>query len=602
MTSQVAVKVYANDDDALIFWSVAKAIPDCLGFAIERRIYDPADPSLTKILHTNILPNRIGFGGDPTAKPGQTRISTKWPFQRFWWTDHAADQGDIVSYRVIPMVKPAEKPVRRDDLASEWSEVRSLLAPPNSRFNVFFNRGFIISQFMARYLEREKITPRQFKERIGTEVETYIRRFLYGNLGAALFTELGIAESENGHVFAALYELDDDELVAKLCGLGSRAHVVLANGSVPHKKGAKMAEERLVGDQNKEARRRLLDAGVDVGEHDRFVSPGALGHNKFMIRTDADRKPQTLWTGSTNWTTTGLCTQLNNGLLTKDPDIVKTYMAQWKLLRASKSDWPEKLVDSNTAPKLFKAPAPKKLEGFVPFEAPPPASTGSVWFTRTHRKSDLKALNQLIKDTQAGILFLMFMPGTKGVLQMIRDTALQKPDLYLRGVVSELPELSSEAPADQPQALQIDVHRDELVQQLKAEVVQPEGIEHPVSHWALSELTHAKFKGNIGNAIVHSKCMVIDPFSNHPVVVTGSHNMSEPASTANDENFIIIHDEPALAEAYAVHIMAAYDHYRYRAVQRKDKPLSTSGRWMTPKLRESARELEVWGVRSRPGA
>ncbi|MBB3606421.1 phosphatidylserine/phosphatidylglycerophosphate/cardiolipin synthase-like enzyme [Mycolicibacterium sp. BK556] len=598
MTSPVTIKVYANDDDALIFWSVPKAIPHCLGFAIERRVYDPADPQMEKILHTNILPNRIGFAGDPGAKAGQTKVSTKWPFQRFWWTDHAADQGDIVSYRVIPMVEPAEMPVRRDDLASEWSEVRVLLAPSNSRFFVFFNRGFIISQFMARYLEREKITPRQFKDRIGSDVENYIRRFLYGNLGAALLTELGIAQSENGHVFAALYELDDEELIAKLCSLGKRAHVVLSNGSVPHKKGAKMADERLTGDQNKIVRKRLLDAGVDVGKHDRFVSPGALGHNKFMIRTDANKKPQTLWTGSTNWTTTGLCTQLNNGLLTKDPDIVKTYMAQWKLLRRAKSDWTEELVGSNTAPKPFEAPAPKKLQGFVPFDTPPPASTGTVWFTRTHGKTDLKALNKLVGDAQAGILFLMFMPGTKGVLQMIRDTALKKPDLYLRGVVSELPDLSPDAPADGPLPVQIDVHRDEQVQRLRADVVQPEGIEHPMSKWALGELTHAKFKGNIGNAIVHSKCMVIDPFSDHPVVVTGSHNMSEPASTANDENFIIIHDEPALAQAYAVHIMAAYDHYRYRAVQQKDKPLSKTGRWMAPKLRESVRELAVWGVRS----
>lgn len=73
------------------------------------------------VLHTNVLPNRIGFEGDPEAKPGSTRVSTKWPFQRFWWTDHAADQGDIVSYRVIPMMEPAEKPVKREDLASEWS-------------------------------------------------------------------------------------------------------------------------------------------------------------------------------------------------------------------------------------------------------------------------------------------------------------------------------------------------------------------------------------------------------------------------------------------------------------------------------------------------
>jgi hypothetical protein len=31
--------------------------------------------------------------------------STEWPFQRFSWTDHDAETGDTVSYRVIPIVR-----------------------------------------------------------------------------------------------------------------------------------------------------------------------------------------------------------------------------------------------------------------------------------------------------------------------------------------------------------------------------------------------------------------------------------------------------------------------------------------------------------------
>jgi hypothetical protein len=35
-------------------------------------------------------------------------------------------------------------------------------------------------------------------------------------------------------VYAALFELDDPELITDLCALGSRARVVLANGDKPH--------------------------------------------------------------------------------------------------------------------------------------------------------------------------------------------------------------------------------------------------------------------------------------------------------------------------------------------------------------------------------
>ena len=73
--------------------------------------------------------------------------------------------------------------------------------------------------------------------------------------------------------------------------------------------------------ENKEARKRLLKKGVDVqvARKDRFISPGALGHNKFLVRTDKKGKPISVWTGSTNWAPTGLCTQVNNGILIENP-------------------------------------------------------------------------------------------------------------------------------------------------------------------------------------------------------------------------------------------------------------------------------------------
>ncbi|MBO9635999.1 MAG: hypothetical protein J7578_23045, partial [Chitinophagaceae bacterium] len=47
--------------------------------------------------------------------------------------------------------------------------------------------------------------------------------------------------------------------------------------------------------------------------------------------------------------------------------------------------------------------------------------------------------------------------------------------------------------------------------------------------------------------------------------ITGSHNFSASASGKNDENLIIIRNNPGLAERYAVNIMSNYQHYRWRA-------------------------------------
>jgi hypothetical protein len=66
-------------------------------------------------------------------------------------------------------------------------------------------------------------------------------------------------------------------------------------------------------------------------------------------------------------------------------------------------------------------------------------------------------------------------------------------------------------------------------------------------------------------AIVHSKVIVIDPFSDQCAVITGSHNFSVSASEKNDENLVIVRGNQKLAQAYALHINGVYDHYSWRA-------------------------------------
>jgi PLD-like domain len=65
--------------------------------------------------------------------------------------------------------------------------------------------------------------------------------------------------------------------------------------------------------------------------------------------------------------------------------------------------------------------------------------------------------------------------------------------------------------------------------------------------------------------IVHSKAIVVDPFSDDCAVITGSHNFSVSASDKNDENLVIVHGNTKLAQAYALHINGVYDHYSWRA-------------------------------------
>jgi phosphatidylserine/phosphatidylglycerophosphate/cardiolipin synthase-like enzyme len=58
--------------------------------------------------------------------------------------------------------------------------------------------------------------------------------------------------------------------------------------------------------------------------------------------------------------------------------------------------------------------------------------------------------------------------------------------------------------------------------------------------------------------------MVIDPFSTHPIIVTGSANFSKNSSVDNDENQLVIFDQPAVTDVYLTEFMRMYDHYRFR--------------------------------------
>ncbi len=71
---------------------------------------------------------------------------------------------------------------------------------------------------------------------------------------------------------------------------------------------------------------------------------------------------------------------------------------------------------------------------------------------------------------------------------------------------------------------------------------------------------------NAGFAIIHDKILVIDPFWDNCVVVTGSHNLGHKASYDNDENLVIVEGNQKLAMAYATHVLDVYDHFaaRYR--------------------------------------
>jgi hypothetical protein len=578
---EMSLVAYHNCEDVELFWRVSvngaadASIPGVLGFMLERQRRG-ADGNWN---NTEVIRNRVGFTDEPETSTEEndsppSKPSKLWPFQCYDWTDHGANNGQTVRYRVSAVRLPNGGTAGTTPLVAVadtgWSEPIEVSAAGGDGVSAYFNRGAVMSQYVARIARINGWNARDIKKHI-KEIEEPLRRFLSGELRLALLRLLDGAIDDPGlDFYAALYELTDDELVGRLKLLAGRGHVVLSNGSDEH------------GDGNADARQQLEDAGLDV--QDRLLGTKGLGHNKFaVVVRRQNRVPLRAWTGSTNWAATGLCTQLNNAIEFDNREIAALFLDQWDRLDDAGSSFPAALVQANA-------------------QSPRQVGNVDVWFTRVRNKSthnvglgaDLQALVDLVNGANEAILYVMFQPGPEP-LTSILQRAQQR---YVRGVVSTV--TSSNEEAFSLAGISDKVYHTALVQ--------PEGIGRDFAWW-IKEVTRAQFltplqNPGIGHAITHAKMIVIDPLSDHCAVITGSHNFSGSASEKNDDNFVVVRGDRALAEAYAVACLSTYRHYRWRAyvkdmVEAGKSPwshLKDSPAWQSEYLTAPRRaHLAMWG-------
>lgn len=530
---------YANNDVVQIGWSVDAKIPGCLGFAVYRL---PADADVPE----EPLTSHVGFDdGDSStwiAKP-----TTQQPIAAFRWRDLAPSREKPVRYKVVAMQGPPDNP-------QPMPGFEPLITPPVNatetygNVRVYFNRGVLSTQHLSRALitKGEKPSSAAILKFIGNEGDA-LRLGLTGELLEGLTSIIRRANTEGGKCYASLYELTDKELIGLLAGL-DQVEVVLSNNGTgdkgePYDKG------------NTAAAAALKDKQV----FRRYMPKGQIGHNKFVVYVGPDNQPKAVVTGSTNWTATGLCTQSNNCIVIESPELAQQYLDYWHALK-----------DDAEAAGIPDAPAPmSKIQGKTlrdanaqprPAVSIPGGPSVQVWFSPNMpgllRKTpklppDLKTLFDLCEQAEQAVLFLCFQPGGTGspiptIVKFLSGVSERKPALLIRGVIS-----------DQAEAEEFMRFRDP---DEDADVIAPAGILDGFAAWE-KEFYKA------GNAIVHDKICVIDPFSDKCVVATGSHNLGYRASHNNDENMVILRGDQRIAQAYATHVFDIYNHYRWRYYQ-----------------------------------
>jgi len=526
------VRVFANCDMALIAWQTEAFIPGCRGFAIVREISGAAGDATDDFVNTY-----VGFQGG-THTSGQAESSSVWPIQRFFWNDYAVSQGQKVRYRVIPMMgsagnltKPAE---------SEWSGWTDWIIVGTSQtpgFEAYFNRGIVGAQFLARQAN----TSKQFDAMLKTDIQTAgskNRDFLSGPLRIALLAILSQAQRDGVKIYTALYELNDPEIIDAFTALGKNCNLLLGSGAFHAASKGKPA----VTDENAEIRAKLR-AENKIKLFDRLVTGNHFAHNKFIVFCDRNDKPVKVWTGSTNTTVTGLCTQVNNGLVIKDPSTALAYKDRWDELHSAGNGYPPSLSQKGSIPA-------KNSIGTAPITA---------WNVTCNGFVDLNDARRHILAAKQGVLFLMFNPGTGGgkradsLLQDIQD--LGNNGLYIHGVINQA-QASGSAEDDAATAKIQLTEGNKLLPPAPAMAITPHQLTDAGKNWF-----HQAFRYNM--VMIHSKVVLIDPFGPNPVLMTGSHNMGPKASQYNDDNLAIIENAPGLAAEYAVNILGVYGHYKW---------------------------------------
>jgi phosphatidylserine/phosphatidylglycerophosphate/cardiolipin synthase-like enzyme len=621
MAGIVSARAYANNEVAYVAWDVDGVIPGCLGFEVTR-VYLKADGQEKERVRCAAW---VGFKGqrNPEWLPQHTGI---WPVQKLSWRDLTLRKkrsgmtrrpaearvrfeiravGDLQpGMEAAPdptpkLVKVAErddngKPVKGPDGKTKMIEVKAYKGTPRplgylgpavatndilvtSRRGVFrstFTNGILAAQWLSNVLlEDGVITPNELIDKLSDPKDPH-RKYLAGDV-LPLLHELF---SQPGEFFLGLYELEDKELLDLLVANAARIHVILANTSA--------GDDGVWDVRNSEARKALVDANADL-QHRMFNNSVHIGHNKFVVHVPPGGAARSVFTGSTNWTSTGVAGQTNNALLIEDDKVAGVFLDYWTRMKA------DALAVPNPFGKAMKSSTQSAQFRLDNMTAVTTDLTGgaklTTWFSpntvsRTKGKKtppDLVEVYRRMRLAKDAILFLAFYPGQKGKDCLIGEAVeigLKDRKLIVVGAVSSPNAMPNYEPADKQgtddtsddvKAVSPHVFRDANVEIVRASRIDDRSL---LKDFGVEKLT-AKSVG----AIIHDKICVIDPLSDNCSVILGSHNLGFKASYSNDENMVIVEGDTALAQAYAVHVLDVYDHYRFRAIEAERKRQGKSG-------------------------
>jgi phosphatidylserine/phosphatidylglycerophosphate/cardiolipin synthase-like enzyme len=518
------VKGYAGTNGVLLAFDLDESLKqDCLGFAIKHK---EENKQWQWLLSSLTFP-----GLQHTLPQWNATPSNLAPIQKFRWADYSIKPGVVCKYAVYPVYGTAEQPQLGDGLEVELKTDDG--KPVGQR--VFFNRAVAASQaFGRKFPELDKEITENNKKSVEDWPDAP-RNWLQNGLLDCILNFIGKAKDSSWALDVAIYEYELKAIVDAI----NKAH---QNGI-----DVRVLYHSKKGDEQTSQNEASLKKIPKSKKRPRVTS--AIFHDKFIvlskINSAGDRIPKMVLCGSTNFTENGVYRQANVVHAIDDSVIAQKFADIFNFI------W----NDDDSAVANVTATR-KWINKNNPID---PGSNFFVGFSPRTGKNDLAEFIDVINEAKADILFATAFKLPEDILDAILG---KNNDPVVRyGIQNSASRITG-------------YHADR-----SAEFVTPALLKTGLEGWIKEGL-----KGQRGNLLVHTKAIVVNFTSDDPVIISGSHNLSNPASMNNDEAFTIIRGDQDLADRYGIEILRFYEHYRFRYYAEKLKlmqvrPLEINDSW-----------------------
>lgn len=468
-----------------------------LGFGIQRKDHENDEVIWLRGLKKFDLPD---------SDDGDEVTTRRHPIQKFHWGDYTTKPGRTYTYTIHAF---KGKPGALVDFETVAVKVKCELPQSVGKngHGVHFNRSAAASQAFAN---RFPSLPK------GDVEDPKARTWLSRGLMESLIAFIDAANAGEGlHLF--LYEFEKEEYFEALKRAKARGVKleILYDAIVKGGKGPSLESKPLI-----------KKFGLDDVARGRKGSGLNISHNKFMVLTGTDGKPKSVWTGSTNFTDSGVYAQTNVGHVVVDSGLAQTYF-----------DWQQAVFN---APETSAGDSRKETMKLTTVPTSKLSGTTLVLSPRT----TIEAVTECAKLV-SGAKRMVCFTAPFALHDEVEEALIHAPAqvfglLNKDGVVGKA---LHEAPNTQLAAA--GAINEKSILEAWQKRLQAESMQH-------------------SGVFIHTKIIMVDPLSDNPIVITGSANFSNNSSKNNDENQLFIAGEKEVADVYLGEFMRMFDHYYFR--------------------------------------